>query len=846
MLSRCLLGVCLLATPALAQPLSNAFTYQGQLTSSGQPAAGAYDFKFSLFDNASGGTQTGPQLCTDNVTVAGGLFNVQLDFGAQFAGQQRFLEIWVRPHNGQGCGSTAGFTILGPRQSLTAAPNAAFSITAASAALAANASQLDSQPAAFYTNAANLTGTIPSARLSGTYSSTLNLTSTSNTFFGSGAGLTALNASSLASGTIDPARFAVPFTLSGSDSVGIINATNSASNTFTAAVHGVASSATGAVNGLFGEAASPDGNGVVGRANSTTGSSWGVLGQSMSIDGLGGYFTGPGDALWAVTSGTGKSASLGFHTGTADGYGVYGQTNGTTGAGVFGQVYSGTGLTYGGRFHSFSTGGTGAAGIAYASSGLTTGLYGESDSPSGRGVYGTAPATGGACYGGYFTTASSSGVGLFASNTATTGFCYAMRVDHASPSGAALYSRASSTTGFAFGGEFDNYTPNGNAVNAFNAATTGTSAAVQGNSNSPDGVALSGNAQQSGPGTGKGVVGASSVNNGIGVYGIAGSFTGANIGGYFVSQSTSGIGLYGKVQATSGGTIGTRGEVNSTGGTGVVGVCTANTGTNYGVTGNVVAANGSAAVAGSTIAGSYGGYFENGASNGIAVYGVAYASGASNYGVLGNALNSGSTGWGLYAFGRSGASGTKSFRIDHPADPQNKYLLHYSAEGPDPLNVYTGKVTLNEQGEATVDLPAYFAAINKDPRYTLTAVGAAMPLLHVSDEIDEGLLTDGAAAAPGQPVPHVSFRIAGGAPNAKVSWRIEALRNDRWIRQYGAPVEADKPDSERGTYQHPELFNQPQNRATRPAAHQTALDAFLTTPQRDDAPPSVMPVPAQP
>ena len=34
-------------------------------------------------------------------------------------------------------------------------------------------------------------------------------------------------------------------------------------------------------------------------------------------------------------------------------------------------------------------------------------------------------------------------------------------------------------------------------------------------------------------------------------------------------------------------------------------------------------------------------------------------------------------------------SGVKAFRIDHPLDPENKYLLHYCAEGPEPLNVYT-------------------------------------------------------------------------------------------------------------------------------------------------------------
>src|SRR5262245_8261372 len=81
---------------ASAQPLTTAFTYQGSLTASGSPASGVYDFKFALFDAAAGGAQLGPQLCSDNLSVNGGTFTVQLDFGSQFAGQQRFLEIWVR------------------------------------------------------------------------------------------------------------------------------------------------------------------------------------------------------------------------------------------------------------------------------------------------------------------------------------------------------------------------------------------------------------------------------------------------------------------------------------------------------------------------------------------------------------------------------------------------------------------------------------------------------------------------------------------------------------------------------------------------------------------------------
>lgn len=169
----------------------------------------------------------------------------------------------------------------------------------------------------------------------------------------------------------------------------------------------------------------------------------------------------------------------------------------------------------------------------------------------------------------------------------------------------------------------------------------------------------------------------------------------------------------------------------------------------------------------------------------------------------------GTNGWAMFAQGRSGASGVKSFRIDHPDDPANKYLLHYSAESPEVINFYRGAVVLDAAGEAVVELPHYFARINKTPSYVLTAVGAAMPMLHVATEIDEHALAAGATAEPGEFAPACSFRIAGGAPGGKVSWRVEAVRNDRWVQQQGAAVEIEKQGLERGTYQHPDLYGQP-------------------------------------
>ncbi|HRQ65796.1 MAG TPA: hypothetical protein PKZ76_13195 [Xanthomonadaceae bacterium] len=103
-----------------AQPLGTAFTYQGQLTDSGEPANGLYDFQVCLFAAFDGG---GALACTedlDDVPVEDGLFTIALDFGAEpFAGQQRFLELRVRP------GASAGsYTVLTPRQLVRPTPEA--------------------------------------------------------------------------------------------------------------------------------------------------------------------------------------------------------------------------------------------------------------------------------------------------------------------------------------------------------------------------------------------------------------------------------------------------------------------------------------------------------------------------------------------------------------------------------------------------------------------------------------------------------------------------------------------------------------------------------------------------
>lgn len=110
-------------------PAGTSFTYQGRLNSNGTPAEGSHDFSFKLFDADSGGSQVGSTICADNISVAGGLFTVSLDFGAAFTTSARWLEISVRADNKAGnCGS-GNYTKLSPRQRVTPAPVSMFALS---------------------------------------------------------------------------------------------------------------------------------------------------------------------------------------------------------------------------------------------------------------------------------------------------------------------------------------------------------------------------------------------------------------------------------------------------------------------------------------------------------------------------------------------------------------------------------------------------------------------------------------------------------------------------------------------------------------------------------------------
>jgi hypothetical protein len=128
------------------------FTYQGNLKDGASAANGNYDIQFSLFAIDTGGSAIGT-LQKMAVPVANGSFTVKLDFGAQFPGAVRYLELAVRP---AGVGS---FTTLAPRQQISNAPYAVRSLNAANADNATTATNAtNASNAATATNSQQLGG----------------------------------------------------------------------------------------------------------------------------------------------------------------------------------------------------------------------------------------------------------------------------------------------------------------------------------------------------------------------------------------------------------------------------------------------------------------------------------------------------------------------------------------------------------------------------------------------------------------------------------------------------------------------------------------------------------------
>jgi len=303
--------------------------------------------------------------------------------------------------------------------------------------------------------------------------------------------------------------------------------------------------------------------------------------------------------------------------------------------------------------------------------------------------------------------------------------------------------------------------------------------------------------------TGYGVYG--SANNGIGLYG-------TSVGGYgaYGSSSTS-YGVYGH-SASSAGIFGESSNSYgisgySTSNHGVYGYTSANNAAYAGVEG-FSDSNASPGVIGKNISGGYGLY---GSSNtGIGIYGTSssaygvYGTSTNSYGVYGYSVNGGAaafqnnspgnwtvnisspgiTGSGLtvtgavFVNGNLSCTGSKPFTIDHPLDPANKVLRHFAMESPEVKNIYDGVAVLDANGEAVIELPAYFEALNISYRYQLTAIGKYLQAF-VKEEIKNNCFV---------------VASANGAKDAgaKISWQVTGIRNDPNMKTNPPVIEEEK------------------------------------------------------
>jgi len=320
-------------------------------------------------------------------------------------------------------------------------------------------------------------------------------------------------------------------------------------------------------------------------------------------------------------------------------------------------------------------------------------------------------------------------------------------------------------------------------------------------------------------GTGYGVVGRSTA-NGIGVYGSSASSTGVHgvsTSSYGVrAESGSGLGLQATtvsgpnaVEGANGGSgngvfgqsvqgDGVKGSSQSSGKSGVYGV---NSNTNgYGVFGRNSARNNTGYLGGDVGVSGEGngeatGVFGS-SSSGNGLHGVS----GSGRGVMGVSNDTGVYGWGgtygVYSLGNLHVQGTLSktggtFKIDHPLDPERRYLQHSFVESPDMMNVYNGNVVTDDGGRAVVELPTYFEALNRDFRYQLTVIGRFAQAI-----VEEEMAGN-------------RFVIRTNLAGVKVSWQVTGIRKDPWAEANRFAAEVDKPANEVGTYLHPEVYGQP-------------------------------------
>ena len=202
--------------------------------------------------------------------------------------------------------------------------------------------------------------------------------------------------------------------------------------------------------------------------------------------------------------------------------------------------------------------------------------------------------------------------------------------------------------------------------------------------------------------------------------------------------------------------------------------------------------------------------------SGISATGIGEPNGDGSGGFFEGGNGGGGFGDGLNATAGSGYAGffsgnvtvtgtlsatVKNFKIDHPLDPANKYLVHASVESSEMKNIYDGTVTTDAEGNATVSLPSWFEALNTDFRYQLTVIGQF------------------AQAIVSRKVQNNQFSIKTSIPDVEVSWQVTGVRHDAYAMANPLVVEEQKGARLSGFYINPELHGAPAERQIEWARH---------------------------
>ena len=804
--------VCLGTLTGLAQ--APAFTYQGQLTDGGQPANGAFDLRFILFDALIGGAQQGPIVTLEDVVVTNGGFSVTLDFGAAaFPGAPRWLEIGVRP------GANVGlFTVLTPRQSVGATPYAIRSLSAANADTAANA-----------TNATNATTAVNfSGALSGDVTGTQGATQLA---------ANAVTTAKLADGSVTNPKIV---TVDGNKITGAIplasipaGSGNYVQNTTTPqAISNFNISGNGTIGGnLTVTSGTLSGNGVLLTNLNAANIASGILGTSRGGTGVGstgaaGNYLRSNGAAWTsstllaadIPTGSGNYVQNTTTPQTTSNFNISG--NGTAGGTLAGNtVNAAMQYNIGGNrvlsvagtsnvFAGVDAGGANTTGLANSFFGREVGaanVGGINNAYFGRSAGGASTGNNNSFFGyaaGLANTSGSSntilGVGAEVgagnlNNATALGALAQVDCSNCLVLGAvAGVNSAATNSNVGIGtttptARLEIVSESNSSVHMFATSYGAINNALIGRQ--ADGTLAAPAATTSGRtlmffgGRGHTGAGFATVSRvGIGLEASENWTAMAN--GTRLTFDTTENGTTSRVE---------RMRIDHNGRVGIGTTAPSDSGLLHVV--HDSAFDGSSAIYAESSVGSYVGVWGRGTNGAHGVLGHANSGGLGIWGIepAGGAGNAG------YFQGDVEVTGTLSkgggaFKIDHPLDPANKYLYHSFVESPDMKNIYDGNVTTDAVGVAEVILPDWFEALNRDFRYQLTVLGQF------------------AQAIVAEKIKNNRFKIRTSLPNVEVSWQVTGIRQDAFAEKHRIPVEEVKPEKERGSYLHPAVFDQPEEK----------------------------------